>query len=118
MLVQAAGQRGVPRGRGLPQDGHGSVVIAPRLLRAVGPLGEQAQVVQEAGQVGVPGGQGFFLGDGRLNYATEHIVETLYNLNLVRGAWVSADWQHSAHPGYNRDRGPANTYNLRVHFEL
>ena len=64
------------------------------------------------------GGQGFFLGDGRLNYATERIVETFYSMNLVRGTWVTADWQHIANPGYNLDRGPANTYNLRLHFEL
>jgi hypothetical protein len=45
-------------------------------------------------------------------------VETFYSLRLVRGAWVAADWQHIANPGYNRDRGPANAYNLRIHFEL
>lgn len=64
------------------------------------------------------GGQGFFLGDGRLSYASEHIVETFYSFNAFRGAWLSADWQRIGNPGYNKDRGPANTYNLRLHFEL
>jgi hypothetical protein len=64
------------------------------------------------------GGQGFFLGDGQLNYATERIAEVFYNVGLFRGAWITADWQHIANPGYNRDRGPSDTYNLRFHFEL
>jgi hypothetical protein len=64
------------------------------------------------------GGQGFFLGDGRLSYATERIAEIFYNLKVVRGTWVTLDGQHIVNPGYNRDRGPANVYNLRLHFEL
>jgi high affinity Mn2+ porin len=64
------------------------------------------------------GGQGFFLGDGRLNYATERILEAFYNVRAFQGAWISVDWQHITHPGYNLDRGPVETYNLRLHFEL
>jgi hypothetical protein len=63
------------------------------------------------------GGQGFFLGDGRLNYAPERILEGFYSWRVFRGAWLSADWQHIANPGYNRDRGPANAATLRVHLE-
>lgn len=64
------------------------------------------------------GGQGFFLGDGRLNYATERIFEAFYSFGFARGAFLTADWQHIANPGYNRDRGPADVYNVRLHFEL
>lgn len=64
------------------------------------------------------GGQGFFLGDGRLRYGPERIVEMFYSAGLVRGASLTADWQHIANPGYNRDRGPADVYNLRLHFEF
>jgi high affinity Mn2+ porin len=64
------------------------------------------------------GGQGFFLGDGRLNYASERIVEIFYSLQVVRGSWLSADWQRITNPGYNRDRGPADTYNVRMHVEF
>ena len=64
------------------------------------------------------GGQGFFLGDGRLNYAQERILELFYSLRVVRGTWLTADYQHIANPGYNRDRGPAQVWNLRVHFEF
>ena len=64
------------------------------------------------------GGQGFFLGDGRLSYGTERILETFYSLHVARGSSISADWQHIENPGYNRDRGPADVYNLRLHFEF
>ena len=64
------------------------------------------------------GGQGFFLGDGRLNYAAERIFETFYSVGIARGAALAVDWQHIANPGYNRDRGPADVMNLRLHWEL
>ncbi len=64
------------------------------------------------------GGQGFFLGDGRLRYGTERIFEAFYSFNLFRGTSITADWQHIANPGYNRDRGPVDVYNVRLHFEL
>lgn len=64
------------------------------------------------------GGQGFFIGDGRLNYGTERILELFYSVNLLRGTWLTGDFQHVANPGYNRDRGPAQVFNLRAHFEF
>ena len=64
------------------------------------------------------GGQGFFLGDGRLNYAAERIVESYYSLNVARGAWFSLGLQRVGNPGYNRDRGPANFVGFRIHAEL
>lgn len=64
------------------------------------------------------GGQGFFLGDGRLSYGNERIFEAFYSFSLSRGGSITADWQHVANPGYNRDRGPADVYNVRLHFEF
>lgn len=64
------------------------------------------------------GGMGFFIGDGRLNYRPEAIVETFYNLNLTKVAWVSLNWQHINNPGYNADRGPANIASVRLHTEF
>jgi high affinity Mn2+ porin len=64
------------------------------------------------------GGQGFFLGDGQLTYGREKIAELFYSLSVVRGAWLTADFQYVTNPGYNRDRGPAQIYNLRVHVEF
>ena len=64
------------------------------------------------------GGQGFFLGEGRLNYASERIVELFYSVRVAGGAWVSAGYQRIANPGYNQDRGPANFYGLRFHANM
>lgn len=72
------------------------------------------------------GGQGFFLGDGALNYAPERVFETWYRWALpdwatragkVQSA-VSLGWQHISNPGYNQDRGPVQVYSLRWHSEF
>ena len=64
------------------------------------------------------GGLGFFLGDGRLSYRAEQIVETYYSLNFAKRFWLSLDYQYVRNPGYNADRGPANVIGLRLHFEI
>ena len=65
------------------------------------------------------GGQGFFLGDGRLSYATERILETsYYSFSLVKKTALFLGLQHVVHPGYNRDRGPADFLSLRIHAEI
>ena len=64
------------------------------------------------------GGLGFFLGDGQLNYAPERTFEIYYSVNLLRGTWITANWQRTTHPGYNQDRGPAEVYSLRLHAEF
>jgi hypothetical protein len=61
------------------------------------------------------GGQGFFLGDGRLNYGREQIIEVFYSLGVARGVSLSAGLQHIDNPGYNRDRGPVNVFSVRLH---
>ena len=64
------------------------------------------------------GGLGFFVGDGRLNYRPELIVETFYNVNLAKAAWISIDWQYIQNPAYNTDRGPVNIGAVRLHTEF
>ena len=64
------------------------------------------------------GGNGFLLGDGRLTYGREDILETYYNAHLWRGVYISPDLQWAAHPGYNKDRGPVIVPGLRLHVEL
>jgi high affinity Mn2+ porin len=64
------------------------------------------------------GGLGFLLGDGRLNYGRENIIETYYTLHAWRGAYPSFGLQYVAHPGYNRDRGPVLVPTLRLHLEF
>ena len=64
------------------------------------------------------GGQGFLLGDGRLRYGREDIVETYYTAHVWYGLSVSGGLQRVVHPGYNRDRGPVLVGMLRLHAEF
>jgi high affinity Mn2+ porin len=64
------------------------------------------------------GGLGFLLGDGRLNYGRENILETYYTLHAWRGAYPSFGFQYVKNPGYNRDRGPVLVPTLRLHLEF
>jgi hypothetical protein len=64
------------------------------------------------------GGLGFILGDGKLNYAREDIVEGYYNLHAWRGVFYALDAQYVEHPGYNQDRGPVLVESLRMHVDF
>ena len=64
------------------------------------------------------GGSGFILGDGRLNYGRETIVESYYNWHAWRGLYYALDIQNIHNPGYNRDRGPAWVGSVRAHVDF
>jgi len=64
------------------------------------------------------GGYGFLIGDGKLNYGTENIVETYYSWNPWKGLFISPDYQFILHPAYNKDRGPVHVVSLRLDAEL
>jgi high affinity Mn2+ porin len=66
----------------------------------------------------VLGGVGFILGDGKLTYAREDILETYYTMHVWRGIFASLDAQYVDHPGYNRARGPVFVPALRLHLEF
>ncbi|HUE43875.1 MAG TPA: carbohydrate porin [Candidatus Sulfotelmatobacter sp.] len=64
------------------------------------------------------GGLGFLLGDGRLTYGREDIVETFYTMHVWRGFYPALGFQYIDHPGYNKDRGPVVAPALRLHVEF
>lgn len=64
------------------------------------------------------GGLGFLLGDGRLNYAREDIVEAYYNAHAWRGLYYAFGNSFIEHPGYNQDRGPVDVQSVRLHLEF
>jgi carbohydrate-selective porin OprB len=64
------------------------------------------------------GGKGFLLGDGRLNYAREDILEAYYTAHNWRGLFTAFDMQLIAHPGYNQDRGPVAVFGVRTHVDF
>ncbi len=60
------------------------------------------------------GGIGILLGDGKLNYGPEQAIEAYYRFQVGQYAQLSPDFQYVQNPGYNRDRGPAEVYSLRL----
>ena len=64
------------------------------------------------------GGYGFIIGDGKLNYGHEAIIETYYNAFLSKFFWLTIDYQFVNNPAYNKDRGPVNVFAVRGHVAL
>jgi len=64
------------------------------------------------------GGMGILIGDGKLNYAPEKIIESYYALHLIDTLILTADYQRVINPAYNQDRGPVSVYALRLHADF
>ncbi len=64
------------------------------------------------------GGSGFILGDGKLHYGRENIIEAYYTARIARGVFPAVDLQLVQNPGYNTDRGPAVVGSIRLHLEI
>jgi hypothetical protein len=64
------------------------------------------------------GGVDGFVGDGRLNQAPESVFEAFYSLFAFEPLWLSVDYQHLTHPGFNADRGPVEIFGGRAHAEF
>jgi high affinity Mn2+ porin len=62
------------------------------------------------------GGLGVLVGDGRLPHpGAEAIGEVYYDWKPVKPIDLMLDYQLVGNPGYNRDRGPANVFAVRLH---
>jgi high affinity Mn2+ porin len=64
------------------------------------------------------GGLGGFLGDGKLSYAPEQVLEVYYLATVTRNIFLTVDYQFVDHPGFNSDRGPISIGAFRFHFEF
>ncbi len=60
------------------------------------------------------GGIDFIIGDGRLNYRPERVIEVYYDARVAGGTNVAANVQLVNNPGHNADRGPIVFLGLRV----
>ena len=58
------------------------------------------------------------LGDGRLTYGAENVVETYYAYALNKVWTLTGDYQLLVNPAYNRDRGPVSVFTARLHGEF
>jgi high affinity Mn2+ porin len=64
------------------------------------------------------GGYGFLIGDGKMNYAPEEILETYYLWKIVQRFSITGDFQLVNNPAYNQDRGPVSVFAMRLHYEI
>ena len=64
------------------------------------------------------GGLGFIIGDGRLHYAPEQVLEAYYLVKVAEHVFVTPEIQVVDHPAYNSDRGPVVVGGIRAHFEF
>lgn len=64
------------------------------------------------------GGNGLLIGDSRLNYSTEKILETYYAYAVNKSLTLTADYQLIVDPAYNADRGPVSIFSARAHAEF
>jgi len=63
-------------------------------------------------------GLGLLIGDGRLNYRTEQILEAYYAYSVNKATTLTLDYQFVANPAYNADRGPVSIFSGRVNAEF
>lgn len=61
------------------------------------------------------GGISFFIGDGRIVFRPEVILEAFYSWNMRPGFWLTSGYQHIRHPAYNAMRGPVDVLAFRIH---
>lgn len=64
------------------------------------------------------GGTSFFIGDGKLNYRPERILETFYSFGVAKDTWLTLDYQRINNPAYNASRGPVDVFALRFHADF
>jgi high affinity Mn2+ porin len=64
------------------------------------------------------GGLGILIGDSRLNYRPEKILETFYAMKVISGLILTFDYQFMLNPAHNADRGPISIFSGRLHGEF
>jgi high affinity Mn2+ porin len=63
------------------------------------------------------GGLDFSIGDGKLNYGPEEILEVYYLFEIIKGIQFTVDFQEINNMAYNRDRGAVSVGSMRLHLE-
>ncbi len=63
------------------------------------------------------GGTGILNGDGNLSYDCEKSLETYYDFAIGKSLHLAFDYQFFADLAFNRDRGPVNVFQGRLHWD-
>jgi high affinity Mn2+ porin len=85
----------------------------------VGLAGVVNNISKDAREYLAAGGIGILIGDGALpRYESEDILEAYYSAQITKGFAVSADYQFIDNPAYNPQRGPVNTFAIRLHLQF
>ena len=85
----------------------------PNDTLAVAWVGEGLSAISR--QYFTAGGMGILIGDGKLNYRPEMVLETYYAYSPAKWAALTLDYQLVVDPGYNADRGPVSIFSGRFH---
>lgn len=64
------------------------------------------------------GGNGFIIGDGKLRYAPEHVLEMYYSVQVSPNMYLTLDYQYIWNIAFNADRGDIGIWGIRSHIEL
>jgi len=64
------------------------------------------------------GGTDMLDGDGALNYQPEKVLETFYDIQILKSVHAMIDYQFVANPAFNHDRGPVSIFGMRIHWEF
>jgi high affinity Mn2+ porin len=64
------------------------------------------------------GGLGLLIGDGKLNYREEKLLETYYACKIDKSTTLTFDYQFFVDPAHNADRGPVSVFATRLHAEF
>jgi high affinity Mn2+ porin len=64
------------------------------------------------------GGVDGFVGDGAITADAEESLDLFYSAAFGKVYWLSGDYQHIVHPGFNSARGPVNVFTVRIHGEF
>ncbi|MFO1459026.1 MAG: carbohydrate porin [Verrucomicrobiota bacterium] len=64
------------------------------------------------------GGYGFILGDGKIQYAPEWVIEGYYSIQVCSAFWISPGFTWIDRPADNKARGPVAIGTIRAHVEF
>lgn len=84
----------------------------------IGIAGVENRISGAAQSYFAAGGMGILIGDGKLNYAPEKIVEAYYSAKVIEHLALTFDYQYVTNPAYNQDRGPVSFYAVRLHADF